>query len=105
MKRIVEINELANGGHRNQTAPIGMDVPIGWAVIPDDVGTENFPFGKMEVEKINGVMTVTKWIAGEVPKAEEPETLEGKMERLINTLYKADKLTDEEYKELMSKEG
>ena len=104
MKRIIEIKALENGGHRNQTVPIGIEIPSGWAVIPDEIETDNFPFGKIEVERIDGILTVTKWIAGEVPEYKEPETVESKMERLIETLYKTGKLTDEEYNELKGKE-
>lgn len=72
--RIVEIAPLDNGAHRNQSYP-GF-VPDGWAVIPADVETENFPFGEVEVEEVNGVMTVTKWTPGVMPEPEpipEPE--------------------------------
>ena len=72
--RIIEIAPLDNGAHRNQSYP-GF-VPDGWAVIRDDLETENFPFGEVEVEEVNGVMTVTKWIPGEMPEPEpipEPE--------------------------------
>ena len=78
--KIVEIKPLENGGHRNQTyAGIWGNVPEGWAVIPADMVCENFPFGEVEVAEVNGVMTVTKWAPGEMPKPEpepdpEPET-------------------------------
>lgn len=72
MKTIIEINALYNGGHRNQTIPLDMVVPDGWAVVPDDMKTPNFPFGDIETEEIEGVMTVTKWTAGEMP-APEPQ--------------------------------
>lgn len=67
---MLEINVLANGGHRNQTCH-GI-LPDGWAVIPDGMVCENFPFGEVEVEEINGVMTVTKWTPGTPPEP-EPE--------------------------------
>ena len=70
--KIIEIKALENGGHRNQTIDGVISVPEGFAVIPDDMETPNFPFGEVEVEEIGGVMTVTKWIAGVVP---EPEPL------------------------------
>lgn len=76
---IIEIAALDNGAHRNQNGSISR-IPDGWAVIPESVGTaetlENFPFGEVEVEEINGVMTVTKWTAGTIPEPEpelEPE--------------------------------
>lgn len=71
--RIIEIASLDNGAHRNQTSGLSV-VPEGWAVIPADMECENFPFGVVEVEEIDGVMTVTKWIPGEMPEPEpEPE--------------------------------
>lgn len=70
--RIIEIKALYNGAHRNQSGFSG-DLPEGWAVIPDDMVTENFPFGEIEATEIDGVMTVTKWIPGTIP---EPEVVE-----------------------------
>jgi hypothetical protein len=96
MIRIIEIQALENGSHRNQTGEL-LAIPEGWAVIPDDMETPNFPFGEIEVEEIDGVMTVVKWVAGTLPEVEEPEPL-SKVEQLIETLYKAGKLTEEEYR-------
>jgi hypothetical protein len=73
--RILEIQPLDNGAHRNQTIDFNF-LPDGWAVIPEEIETPNFPFGEIEVEEIDGVQTVTKWIAGEIPEPEpipEPE--------------------------------
>ena len=68
--RIIEIKTLNNGSHNNQTYH-GV-VPEGWAIIPKNFNTPNFPFGEIEVEKIDNVLTVTKWIAGEIPAPIEP---------------------------------
>ena len=78
--RIIEIAPLENGAHRNQSGDI-RKVPAGWAAIPDTIATENFPFGDVTVEEIDGVMTVTSWVAGEIPApepapAEEPTEME-----------------------------
>lgn len=82
--RIVEIVALSNGGHRNQNGKFNV-VPEGWAVIPDDLETPNFPFGEVTVKKIEGVMTVTEWKAGTIPEPDPlPET------------PKSDELTTEE---------
>lgn len=72
--QMLEIKALDNGAHRNQTYH-GV-LPDGWAVIPDGMELENFPFGEVEAEEINGVMTVTKWTPGTRPEPEpvpEPE--------------------------------
>lgn len=58
--RIVEVATLPNGAHRNQTSSV---CPDGWAVVPDWMECENFPFGNIEVE--NNV--VTKWYPIEIP--------------------------------------
>lgn len=80
MLRIVKINTLPNGAHRNQSYP-GF-VPEGWAVIPEDMETPNFPFGEVKAEwspfgepdpdtgEIQQVMTVTEWIPGVVPESD-----------------------------------
>jgi hypothetical protein len=77
--RIIEIAPLENGAHRNQTIGNGFyfsKLPAGWAIIPADMETPNFPFGEVEVAEIDGVMTVTEWTAGTMPEPEpeaEPE--------------------------------
>lgn len=78
--RIIEITALENGAHNNQTingvSPETFPVPDGWAIIPDDMVCENFPFGKITVD--NGTPPiVTSWTPGEMPEPEptpEPET-------------------------------
>lgn len=66
--RIIEIAPLSNGAHRNQTPSYLAKVPDGWAVVPADLETENFPFGEVEVEEANGVPTVVMWIPGVMPE-------------------------------------
>lgn len=75
--KIIEIKSLDNGGHRNQESDSFSVIPSGWAVIPNEMETENFPFGKVTVKEIDGIPTVTKWIAGVkpvIPEAELPVT-------------------------------
>lgn len=66
MLRIVEIEALSDGLHRSQT--YHGEVIGGYALIPEDMETPNFPFGEVEAAEVDGVMTVTKWTAGEVPE-------------------------------------
>ena len=83
---MLEIKALDNGAHNNQTYH-GV-LPDGWAVIPNGMTLENFPFGEVEAEEVNGVMTVTKWTAGvmpEVPEVEETET-EPTTEEILNAM-------------------
>ena len=68
--KIIEIKALENGGHRNQTSDYITIIPDGFAVIPDDMETPNFPFGEVTVEEIDGVMTVTSWTPGVIPEVE-----------------------------------
>lgn len=77
--RIIEIAALPNGAHRNQTSSSISVVPGGWAVVPDGMETENFPFGELTAEDINGVPTVTGWVPGVVPEPEAPEETDGEI--------------------------
>lgn len=73
--RYIEISALDNGAHRNQTVNgAWRKIPDGWAVIPDDMETPNFPFGEVTAEEVDGVPTVTSWTPVELPgPEEEPE--------------------------------
>ena len=84
--RLVEVNKLDNGAHRNQAGNFSK-VPEGWAVIPEDMELENFPFGEVTAEEINGVLTVTNWVAGEIPEVESLEPPIGTTaEELLNII-------------------
>lgn len=82
---IIEIAALDNGAHRNQTYP-GV-VPDGWALIREDVSTlENFPFGEVTAEEVDGVMTMTSWTPGEMPEPEPKPEAEPTAEELIDIM-------------------
>lgn len=68
--KIIEIQALDNGAHRNQTTT-STTIPDGWAEIPADVAIpETFPFVDIQVDG-NKVVSMT---AGVVPQPEpEPE--------------------------------
>lgn len=68
--QILKIEALENGAHRNQS--YNGVLPDGWALIPEGMELENFPFGEVSAEEINGVMTVTSWTPGVMPEP-EPE--------------------------------
>lgn len=74
--RIIEIQALDNGAHRNQTVSGAVAVPDGWAEIPADVAIPvTFPFVDIQVEG-SKVVSMT---AGVVPDPEpqpEPEPTE-----------------------------
>lgn len=68
--RIIEIQALDNGAHRNQTGNFST-IPDGWAEIPTDVAIpETFPF----VDFVVAGSKVVSMTAGVVPEPEpEPE--------------------------------
>ena len=84
---IIEIKTRPNGAHRNQSG--GNVLPDGWAVIPDGMEMQNFPFGEVVVEDVAGVPTVTAWVAGIVPEPEE-ETTEPTDTDVLNILLGVD---------------
>lgn len=65
--RLIEIKTHENGSHNNSTWDIPGVPPDGWAVIPEDMVCDAFPFGEVEVEEVDGVMVVTKWTPGVIP--------------------------------------
>lgn len=67
MKNFIEIKPLSNGSHRNVRGSL-KKIPLGWAVVPENMETPNFPFGEVTAAEIDGVMTVTEWIPGIVPE-------------------------------------
>ncbi len=96
--RIIEINALDNGAHRNQRGNFKV-VPDGYAVIPEDMETPNFPFGEIEtkdedvievetidgeeVEKVIGTRkVVTTWVAGTIPEVKEENFAPTETEKL-----------------------
>ena len=88
--RIIEIKTQSNGSHENQQfdniLPSDIILPEGYAVIPDDMETPNFPFGEITVKKIGGVMTVTKWVAGTIPEPEPIPDPDPTTDEIMNAL-------------------
>lgn len=75
--RIVKIVALENGAHRNQTyTGLHGYIPDGWAVVPADLETPNFPFGEVTVDETWNPPVVTAWSPLPMPEPEpvpEPE--------------------------------
>lgn len=72
---IIEIAPQSNGAHRNQTSNEAVPyIPEGWALLPGSVGTpdtlENYPFGVVSVEDVEGVPTVKSWTPRPIPEPE-----------------------------------
>ena len=70
--KIIEIKELENGAHNNQSSAAITSPPPGWAVVPDEMvipGT--FPFVEIEVRG-NVVTKMTARVVPEPEPAAEP---------------------------------
>ena len=70
--RLIEIAVLDNGAHKNQTIDCMIQVPGGWAIIPDDMETPNFPFGSITVDETKMPPVVTSWTPLPIPEPEPP---------------------------------
>ena len=70
---IIEITAFDNGAHRNQQIDGVIPVPEGWAIVPDELECENFPFGNVTVEEKDGIPVVVAWKPLPIP---EPEPVE-----------------------------
>lgn len=71
--KLIKIDKFDNGSHDNQITNSNIKVPDGWASIPDDMDTPNFPFGDIVVKDIDGIMTVIKWTPIEIPNIVEDD--------------------------------
>jgi len=76
--KIIEIEPLENGAHDNFTTNDNIDIPEGWALIPDDMEIpETFPFVNITVAATSlGNFVVTSMMPGVVPPSPpqpEPE--------------------------------
>ena len=84
--QILEIRALDNGAHNNQTFN-GELPPVGWAIIPDEMGElENFPFGDVVVAELDGVPTVTRWIPGTMPEPDPVPEKEPTTEEILDAM-------------------
>lgn len=82
---MIEISALDNGAHRNQTYH-GV-LPDGWALVREDVSAlENFPFGEVIAEEVDGVMTMTSWTPGEMPEPTPEPEAEPTAEEILNAM-------------------
>lgn len=70
--QIINLKQNDDGSHENQT--LHGALPEGWAIIPPGMVCENFPFGDVSAEEIDGVLTVISWTPLPMPELEEAET-------------------------------
>lgn len=55
--KIVELNALENGAHRNRKTDFNVEIPDGWAIVSEDLATPpTFPFVKNLVQDESGVV-------------------------------------------------
>lgn len=81
--KLIRIEENELGGHDNQFIDANIEVPEGWAVIPDDMAIpETFPFVRITVR--NGV--VKSMVAGTVPPPDPEPAPEPTAEDILNAL-------------------
>lgn len=77
--KIIEIQSLYNGAHRNQN---GTNIILdGWAVIPDTLDIPNFPFGDIEVDYAQNPPVVTTWTSVDLPDTSHEEFLQAQQEK------------------------
>lgn len=85
--RLIRIEAESSGGHAYQITDSLSTIPVGWAVVPDDMETPNMPYGDIMVEEIDGVMTVTSWFPREIPETPAtPTTDEPSVEQIIDAM-------------------
>lgn len=83
----IKIAKNENGSHDNQT--VHGEVLDGYAVIPEAMGVdtlENYPFGEITVETIDGIPTVTSWTPLPIPEPEPGPEPEPTMEDIVKTM-------------------
>ena len=89
---LIKIEPLENGAHDNQLLAFDIEIPDGWAVIPEGMELpDSFPFVDLTVEKVDEVPTVTAMTAREVPKTDTPER-EPTLAEKVTTLQEENKM-------------
>ena len=83
--KIIEINALSNGAHNNQAIFGTIQVPDGWAILPDSMETPNFPFGDITVDDQTPPV-VTSWTPLPIPEPEPAPEPEPTADEVLNAL-------------------
>lgn len=90
--KIIEIAPLENFAHRNQECSGNICVPDGWAVLPSEINTANFPFGDVEVDASTPPRVIS-WTPRDIPETpgSDPEpTVEERLDTLEDALAQTD---------------
>ena len=80
---IIEIAALANGAHRNQICTGGIELPAGWAVVPEELleaWEACAPFA--EITASDGVVTAITPVEPPEPTP-EPEPVDPLLQRIM----------------------
>ena len=81
---MIEVTPFGNGAHRNQSGS-AKAVPDGWAILPDDMETPNFPFGDITVDNQTPPV-VTSWTPLPIPEPEPAPEPEPTADEVLNAL-------------------
>ena len=81
---MLEIAALENGAHRNQT--YNGVLPEGWVLDKNNKCIENFPFGEVIVEEVDGMMTVMSWMPLPIPEPDPEPDPEPTADELLKIL-------------------
>ena len=84
--RIIKVSESFGAAHDNQTIFNSNYVPVGWAVIPDEMETPNFPFGDITVDETKTPPVVTSWTPLPIPEPEPATDPEPTADERISAL-------------------
>lgn len=88
--KIIKIKQYKNGAHDNQTSSSDITVPIGYAIIPDNMPIpDTFPFVDIEVDMTSDPPVVTSMTSGTVPPKPELEPDPPTAEERISALESA----------------
>ena len=82
----IQIAPNDTGAHENQTVDSAfLKIPPGWAILPDDMETPNFPFGDITVNDSTPPI-VTSWTPLPIPEPEPAPDPEPTADEVLNAL-------------------
>lgn len=82
--RMIEIAALPNGAHSNQI--YNGVLPDGWALVPDNLETVNFPFGVVTVERMENRLVVATWTPLPMPEPKPAPKRKPTTEDILNAM-------------------
>lgn len=79
---IVRVAKNEYGGHANQTADHFTALPDGWAILPDALRPDTFPFFNVEEVEDGVILAVSPIDPPEIPEPVIPDTGPSEVEQL-----------------------